>query len=740
ETWTKHVRPAADFLVRNGPRTPQERWEEKSGYSPSTIAAEIAGLVCAAEIARRNDDGASAHIYLAAADEWARNVERWTATTTGKYGDKNYYLRLTDNDDPNDGSPFNVGNGGGTFDEREIVDAGFLELVRLGIKSPGDPLIAKSVAVVNQVIKVDTPSGESWYRYNHDGYGEMDDGRPWNFDGKYTGKGRLWALLAGERGQYELARGEAAQARRRLDAMMGFANAGLMIPEQVWDKPASPRADLRFGEGTGSATPLAWSMAQFIRLAVNLQEGRNLDTPDIVSARYVRQSPPARAMTDFDVPSAETLLSMEAGKTFTVRGRMRPKSRAFALAGGERRELEVDEQGAYSFDVPVERGDAVLVVGTIAPGGATSFERIAVRGLTPEERQKEAGAQQSPDMLEKLRNAKNAPLIEGEQVTFLYRGMAKRVEVVGDFTGWRPAGLVMRDVPGTSVKYYTRTFPKTARAEYKLIADGEWLLDPLNRNQNNNGVGGFNSNFTMPDYHSSALAEQMKGIQGRLETIEVPSRLLGGTRKVHVYLPPEYNRFNERYRVLYVQDGSEYLERAQAASIADGMIAQKKIMPFIIVFVDPANRMKEYWANDSFADFMAQELVPLIDSRYRTDGDRQGRALLGASLGGVISVWTALRHPDMFARVGGQSSAFQIDDERVVAALSALDDAARRRHPIRFYFDVGRMESLLEVNRRVQVMLAAKGYPVTYRESESGHNYTTWRDRLADAYVALWSN
>src|SRR5437764_8429086 len=136
ETYVKHVRPAADFIVPRGPSTPQERWEEKSGYSPSTIAAEIAGLTCAAEIARRNDDQTSAAIYLATADDFARNVERWTATTTGVYGDKNYYLRLSFNDDPDDGQPFDIGNGGGVYDEREIVDAGFLELVRLGVKSP----------------------------------------------------------------------------------------------------------------------------------------------------------------------------------------------------------------------------------------------------------------------------------------------------------------------------------------------------------------------------------------------------------------------------------------------------------------------------------------------------------------------------------------------------------------------------------------------------------------------------
>jgi glucoamylase len=285
ETWTRHVKPAAEFILKHGPATPQERWEEEAGYSPSTIAAEIAGLVCAAEIARRNYDEGAAREYLKTADEWALKVERWTATRTGPHADGKYYLRITDDEDPDDGAQLDINSNGGRYDERVIVDAGFLELVRLGIKRADDPLIVKSLAVVDKLIRVETPNGAAWYRYNHDAYGERADGG--NYDAR-VGQGRLWTLLTGERGEYELALGRREEAAKRLDAMMGFANDGLMIPEQVWDKPSSPRPGLRFGKGTGSATPLAWSMAQFIRLVVNLQEGRNLDTPAIVAARYVK--------------------------------------------------------------------------------------------------------------------------------------------------------------------------------------------------------------------------------------------------------------------------------------------------------------------------------------------------------------------------------------------------------------------------------------------------------------------
>ncbi|HXM50913.1 MAG TPA: glucan 1,4-alpha-glucosidase, partial [Pyrinomonadaceae bacterium] len=286
-TWLKHIKPAADFIIHHGPKTNQDRWEEKSGYSPATIAAEIAGLVCAAHIARLNGELRSAANYIRTADDWSQNVERWTATTTGPFGDGKYFLRISQNGNPNAGAKIEINSGGGVYDEREIVDEGFLELVRLGIKAADDPLILKSLAVADKLIKVETPVGAGWYRYNHDAYGERPDGG--SYDGK-NGGGRLWTLLTGERGEYELASGDRELARRRLDTMMAFANDGAMISEQVWDRQEKSAAGFRFGAGTGSATPLAWSMAQFIRLAINLDRGRNVETPRIVAERYLKKT------------------------------------------------------------------------------------------------------------------------------------------------------------------------------------------------------------------------------------------------------------------------------------------------------------------------------------------------------------------------------------------------------------------------------------------------------------------
>lgn len=283
QTWLKHVKPAADFIVRRGPRTDQDRWEEKPGYSPASIAAQIAGLVCAAEIGKTNGDHSSANTYLEIADKWAANVEKWTATASGFTG-RPHYLRITANEDPNDGQKMQINSSSLIVDERKIIDAGFLELVRLGIKDPHDRTVENSLALVDLMLKFETPAGPAWYRYNHDAYGETRSG------GKYDGQnglGRLWTLLTGERGEYELAAGDVQRAQSLLDTMAKFANDGFMIPEQVWDIKHAPNEAFKFGKGTGSATPLAWSMAQFIRLAMSIREGRNLETPKVVLDRYV---------------------------------------------------------------------------------------------------------------------------------------------------------------------------------------------------------------------------------------------------------------------------------------------------------------------------------------------------------------------------------------------------------------------------------------------------------------------
>jgi glucoamylase len=276
------LKPLAEFILHNGPGTPQERWEEERGISASTLAAEIAGLVTAADIADQNNDPGAANAYLAKADDWHSNIENWLFTTSGPLGDGRYFFRINNNDNPNDGALLEINNGGGTHDERSIMDAGFLEFVRLGIKAADDPEIVASVPELDATLRKTTPAGDMFYRYNHDGYGESDDCRPF-ID---AGIGRLWPLLSGERGEYELARGNIASAEAMLTAMAATHNDGFMLAEQIWDRPDGC-GKFTFGKGTDSATPLAWSMAQFVRMALSIDAGKPVDTPQVVADRYV---------------------------------------------------------------------------------------------------------------------------------------------------------------------------------------------------------------------------------------------------------------------------------------------------------------------------------------------------------------------------------------------------------------------------------------------------------------------
>ena len=292
----EHIRKAADFIVANGPRTEQERWENQDGWSPNTIATEIAGLVCAARVAQRNGDAARAQTYLATADDWQRNVDNWTATTNGPYSPKPYYLRVTKDANPNAGTRYKLGDnfergGDETVDQREIVDNSFLGLVLFGAKRWNDKTVLNSLEVGDHTsaepLLTMTANGPVWHRFTFDGYGETRTGGDWDIfpSAERQTLGRAWPILTGERGEYELL--AKRNAKPYLRTMARTANDGLMLPEQVWDnRPPTGSAGARSGEGTRSSTPLGWTHAQFVRLAWSITRGRPVERPRIVARRY----------------------------------------------------------------------------------------------------------------------------------------------------------------------------------------------------------------------------------------------------------------------------------------------------------------------------------------------------------------------------------------------------------------------------------------------------------------------
>ncbi len=287
------VTAAARYLMVKGPVTPQDRWEENSGYSPSTLAANIAALICAAELARDHGDSISARYLEEYADFLECHLEEWTVTNEGTIvpGIKRHFVRINPVDpnqpqadeDPDHGTVLVKNRPPGTqaeFPASQVVDGGFLELVRYGIRKPDDPLIVATVKVIDAVLRHDFPQGPCFLRYSHDGYGQQDGGSPFTS----YGRGRPWPLLTGERGHYELAAGHDVQLYIR--AMEGFANKTQLLPEQIWDQPDIPSQLLFYGEQTGSATPLMWAHAEYIKLLRSAADGKVFDFIPEVAARY----------------------------------------------------------------------------------------------------------------------------------------------------------------------------------------------------------------------------------------------------------------------------------------------------------------------------------------------------------------------------------------------------------------------------------------------------------------------
>lgn len=291
------VKAAARFLIEQGPVTQQERWEESSGFSPSTLAAKIAALTCTAHFARSRGEAQLGRFIEEYADFLESHIETWTVTTEGSLVPDipRHFIRIlpvvfgnvSPDENPNTGTIRIANRPPGErseFPAKEIVDAGFLEFVRYGIRKPGDPLMEASLQVIDEVLKVETPWGPCWRRYNHDGYGPQEDGKPYI----HWGEGRAWPLLTGERAHYELAAGR--DVGSLIAAIEGFATASSMLPEQIWDQPDLPKAFMYLGKPCGAAMPLMWAHAEYIKLLRSARDQRVFDLIAPVAERYLQNN------------------------------------------------------------------------------------------------------------------------------------------------------------------------------------------------------------------------------------------------------------------------------------------------------------------------------------------------------------------------------------------------------------------------------------------------------------------
>jgi glucoamylase len=288
------VRKAIIYLIKNGPATEQDRWEEESGLTPFTLAAEIAALLAGAALAEANHENEIARYCRETADYWNSNIERWLYVTetdiSKETGVEGYYFRINPTGLPANEikeETINLKNHQGDDGKiilTHLISVDALALVRFGLRSANDPRILNTIKVIDAKLKVDTPSGPCWHRYTKDGYGEDVNGdfSPTN------GIGRAWPLLTGERGHYEIAAGNITGAKKLLKAMELFSNNSL-LPEQIWDTTDIPEKGLFFGKHSGSAMPLTWAHAEYIKLCSSIKKKRICDLPMFTEERYIKQ-------------------------------------------------------------------------------------------------------------------------------------------------------------------------------------------------------------------------------------------------------------------------------------------------------------------------------------------------------------------------------------------------------------------------------------------------------------------
>ncbi len=325
------LRKAAAFMLRRGPVSPEDRWEDAPGMSPFTLGCVIAALLIVADLADEHDEPQLGRLFRETADDYYAFIDDWLyaegTPLARELGIDGYYVRIAPpailaGDVPLSRTtvPVTSRGAGAKFAADSIVSVDALALVRFGLRRADDPRVLNTLRAIDALLRVETPLGPCWRRYTEDGYGERADGAP--FDG--SGIGRAWPLLVGERAHFELARGNLAEARRLLEVMQRLGGATHLLPEQVWDAPAIPARNLFPGAPTASACPLVWAHAEHVKLLRSLADGAVFDSPSETRQRYLAGAArPAHATWRFERPlrrlRPSAILRIETPARATVR-------------------------------------------------------------------------------------------------------------------------------------------------------------------------------------------------------------------------------------------------------------------------------------------------------------------------------------------------------------------------------------------------------------------------------------
>jgi enterochelin esterase family protein len=343
--------------------------------------------------------------------------------------------------------------------------------------------------------------------------------------------------------------------------------------------------------------------------------------------------------------------------------------------------------------------------------------------------------------IRKRLKTERTPLIDQDVATFVWQGKTAPY-LVGDFTGWDDGNPIKLEKSGPGLWTHRLRLPQDAYIEYGFVNGDESLLDPLNPRQSPNGVGGYNNYLSMPDYKPTDLNRKNPTIpHGSVRDFRISTEyfISGNNRTIHLYQPP----VKERVPLVVVWDGHEYLHRVRLNYVVDNLIAQGRIRPVALAFVDNGgqrSRTVEYACNEAMLVFLMTEVIPLAKAELKLiniDSNPGEFGVCGASMGGLMAMYIGSRLPQVFGNVLSQSGAFSwAGYEMVVFDLLAYAE----KRPLNIWMDVGKFDlpGLLESNQRMKDVLTLQGYQLTYREYNAGHNYAAWRDEIWRGLEALY--
>lgn len=332
-----------------------------------------------------------------------------------------------------------------------------------------------------------------------------------------------------------------------------------------------------------------------------------------------------------------------------------------------------------------------------------------------------------------LSQQRSFPLTQPYIGHFVYIGDQQSLAVAGDFNGWDPTQCIMKRIAGTDVWYQSVRFENASRVEYKFVANGEdWFTDPMNPIL---APGEFrNSELRMPHYIPPREVESKSSVDaGHLVQDTITSKKLKSDRPLSIYLPHRYNP-GLRYPLIIVNDGFAYLEHGNMVNVLDNMIYSSQMIPSIVVFVPPVDRTPEYLEKDKgkYTDFIVEELMPWLDEKYALINEPNVNVIMGSSLGGNISLWIAMKHPEVFGKVAALSSYIEED------ILDTFEDGKAPRLDI--YMLHGTYDHLPQIGESVKAfvpILEKQEFNYRYDQFPEGHSYGFWRAHIDDALKFL---